>query len=110
MKRSLPLSQVYRQLEPGPVVMVTTARAGRPNVMPMSWHTMIDFEPPLVGFVLSNRNHTFNTLLATKECAINIPTVELLAKAVQGEVGRTRLPAPVACHRTADRNLPRILS
>ena len=36
-KRSFPLSRVYRLLEPGPVVLVTTARAGRANVMPMSW-------------------------------------------------------------------------
>jgi flavin reductase (DIM6/NTAB) family NADH-FMN oxidoreductase RutF len=62
--------------------MVTTARAGRANVMTMSWHTMIDFEPPLVGCVISNRNHTFGLLTATRECVINIPTVELAKKAV----------------------------
>jgi len=90
-KKSLPLAQVYRLLEPGPVVMVTTARDGRPNIMTMSWHTMIDFEPPLVGCVVSNRNHSFNILKATKECVINIPTAELAKKAVAcGNVsGRT---------------------
>ena len=81
-KKSFPLSQVYRLLEPGPVVMVTTARKGRANIMTMSWHTMIEFEPPLVGCVISDRNHTFNILKATKECVINIPTVELAAKVV----------------------------
>jgi len=81
-KRSFPLSKVYRLLEPGPVVMVTTARAGRPNVMTMSWHTMIDFEPPLVGFVMSDQNFTYGILKATRECVINIPTVELAAEAV----------------------------
>ncbi len=81
-KRSLPLSQVYRLLEPGPVTMVTTALEGRPNVMTMSWHTMIDFEPPLVGCVISDRNHTYGVLRATQECVINIPTVELAKKAV----------------------------
>jgi flavin reductase (DIM6/NTAB) family NADH-FMN oxidoreductase RutF len=40
---------------------------------------MIDFERPCV---VSNRNFTFNILKATKECVINIPTVELAAKAV----------------------------
>jgi flavin reductase (DIM6/NTAB) family NADH-FMN oxidoreductase RutF len=82
VKKSFPLSQVYRLLEPGPVVMVTTARKGRANIMTMSWHTMIDFEPPLVGCVISNRNHTFSILKATRECVINIPTVELAAKVV----------------------------
>jgi flavin reductase (DIM6/NTAB) family NADH-FMN oxidoreductase RutF len=76
-KTTFPLSEVYRLLEPGPVVLVTTARKGRANIMPMSWHTMMEFEPPLVGCVLSNRNYSFETLRKTKECVINIPTVEL---------------------------------
>jgi flavin reductase (DIM6/NTAB) family NADH-FMN oxidoreductase RutF len=76
-KTTFPLSQVYQLLEPGPVVMVTTARAGRANIMTMSWHTMMEFEPPLVGCVISNRNHSFEILKATRECVINIPTVEL---------------------------------
>jgi flavin reductase (DIM6/NTAB) family NADH-FMN oxidoreductase RutF len=81
-KRSLPLSKVYGLLEPGPVVMVTTAAKDRPNIMTMSWHTMLEFEPPLVGCVISNRNYTFDILKATGECVINIPTVQLAEKAV----------------------------
>lgn len=81
-RRSLPLAQVYRLLEPGPVVLVTTARKGRPNVMAMSWHTMMEFEPPLVGCVISNRNYSFATLTATKECVIAIPTRELAGKVI----------------------------
>jgi flavin reductase (DIM6/NTAB) family NADH-FMN oxidoreductase RutF len=46
-KKEFPLAQVYGLLEPGPVVLVTTARAGRANIMPMSWHTMMEFVPPL---------------------------------------------------------------
>jgi flavin reductase (DIM6/NTAB) family NADH-FMN oxidoreductase RutF len=82
-KKSLPLSHVYRLLEPGPVVLVSTADRTRPNIMTLSWHTMMEFEPPLVGCVISGRNHTFDILTATKECVINIPTVEL-AKQVVG--------------------------
>jgi flavin reductase (DIM6/NTAB) family NADH-FMN oxidoreductase RutF len=81
-KKSLPLSQVYRLIEPGPVVMVTTARGGRTNIMTMSWHMMVDFEPPILAFVMSNRNHSFELLKKTKECVINIPTVELAKKVV----------------------------
>lgn len=81
-KNNFPLSKVYCLIEPGPVVLVTTAGEGRPNVMPMSWHSMIDFEPPLIGCVISNRNYTFEILQRTKECVINIPTVELAEKVV----------------------------
>jgi len=83
MKKSFPLSRVYTLLEPGPVVLVTTAHRGRQNVMTMSWHTMMEFEPPLVGCVISNRNYSFDTIVATRECVINVPTVELARKVVQ---------------------------
>jgi len=81
-KTPLPLSQVYRLLEPGPVVMVTTADRRGANVMTMSWHMMIDFEPPIVGCVVSNRDYTFDILRKTKECVINIPTIEIAKKVV----------------------------
>ena len=81
-KKSFPLSKVYGLLEPGPVVLVTTAGAGHPNIMAMSWHTMLEFEPPLVGCVISNRNHSFGLLTASKECVINIPTVDIADKVV----------------------------
>ena len=80
--KPLPLAQVYRLLDPGPVVLLTTARSGRANVMTMSWHTMMDFEPPLVGCVMSDRNYSFAALKSTKECVLNIPTVELAKQAV----------------------------
>lgn len=82
-KRSVPLSNVYRLLEPGPVVLLTSARGGKANVMTMSWHMMVDFEPPIVACVISNRDYTFDIVKETKECVINIPTVEL-AKKVAG--------------------------
>ncbi len=81
-RKSFPLSKVYGLLEPGPVVMVTTARDGRPNIMTMSWHTMMEFEPPLVGCVISDRNYSFGLLKATNECVINIPSVEIAERVV----------------------------
>lgn len=81
-KRSLPLSRVYGLLEPGPVLLLTTAQDGRANVMAMSWHTMMEFEPPLVGCVISDRNHSFAALKATRECAINVPERDLADQVV----------------------------
>jgi flavin reductase (DIM6/NTAB) family NADH-FMN oxidoreductase RutF len=81
-KTPLPLSEVYRLLEPGPVVLLTSARRGKTNVMAMSWHMMVDFEPPIVACVISNRDYSFGIVKETKECVINIPTVELAKKVV----------------------------
>lgn len=83
MKKSIPISEVYSYLEPGPVVLVTTSLQKKMNVMTMSWHMMVDFEPPLVACVISNQNYTFEILKKTKECVINIPTVELISKVVK---------------------------
>ncbi len=80
--KSLPLSRVYQLLEPGPVVLLTTSHNGRANVMTMSWHMMVDFEPPLIACIVSNRDHSFVALRATKECVIAIPAVELAEKVV----------------------------
>lgn len=82
-KKTFPLSKVYRLLEPGPVVLVTTSHKGQANIMTQSWHTMMEFEPPLVGCVISGRNHSFDALTKTKECVLSIPSVEL-AKQVVG--------------------------
>jgi flavin reductase (DIM6/NTAB) family NADH-FMN oxidoreductase RutF len=81
-KRSLPLSRAYGLLEPGPVLLLTTAHQGRANVMTLSWHTMMEFEPPLVGCVVSGHDFSFAALKATRQCVLNIPTVELAAKVV----------------------------
>ena len=106
-RRVLPLSKVYGHLETGPVVLVTTMRGGRANVMTMSWHTMMEFEPPLIGCVISARNFSFDALRKTRQCVLNIPTVELIG-AVAGcgntsgrrvdkfaKFGLTPLPASV---------------
>ena len=71
--RKLPLSKVYQLLEPGPVVLLTTAQRGRANVMAMSWHMMVEFEPPQLACVVSNANYSFEALRATGECVIAIP-------------------------------------
>lgn len=81
-KRTLALSRVYQLLEPGPVVLLSTAERGRPNVMTMSWLTMMEFEPPLVGCVIGARSHSFGALRKTRECVINIPAVELARQVV----------------------------
>jgi flavin reductase (DIM6/NTAB) family NADH-FMN oxidoreductase RutF len=80
--KEFPLSKVYQLLEPGPVVLLTTARGGRANVMTMSWHMMVEFTPPLVACVVSNADHSFAALRATKQCVIGIPAVELASKVV----------------------------
>ena len=62
------------------------------NIMTMSWHMMIEFEPPILAYVLHTRDYTFDIVRKTKECVINIPTVALAKKVV-------------ACGNTSGRNV-----
>jgi flavin reductase (DIM6/NTAB) family NADH-FMN oxidoreductase RutF len=82
MMRNLPLAKVYQVLEPGPVVLLTTARKGRPNVMTLSWHMMVEFEPPLVACVVSSADHSFAALRATKQSVIAVPAARLAQQVV----------------------------
>ena len=81
--KALPLGQVYQLLEPGPVTLLTTARKGRTNVMTMSWHMMLEFEPPLIACVVSGNNYSFEALRTTGECVIALPARKLAAKVVK---------------------------
>ena len=80
--RSFSLDKVYQLIEPGPVVLLATSHRGIPNVMAMSWHMMVEFTPPQIACIVSNRNHSFTALRRTKECVIAIPPAEFLETVV----------------------------
>lgn len=81
-KRRFPLAKVYGLLEPGPVLLLTTAHRAQQDVMTMSWHSMLEFEPPRVGCVVSDRNHSHALLRKSRECVLNIPTADIARKVV----------------------------
>ena len=80
--KEFPLSKVFHLIEPGPLVMVTTAYKKKANVMTMIWHMMMEFTPPLIGCVVSSANYSFTALRATKECVIAIPAVDIVKRVV----------------------------
>lgn len=105
MLKDYPLSKVYQLIEPGPVVLLTTSDQGHANVMAMSWHMMMEFEPPRIACIVSGGDYSFTALAKTQECVIAIPSVELAEKVVAigncsgrdtdkfAEIGLTALPA-----------------
>ena len=81
-KKRFPLPKVYGLLEPGPVLLLTTAHRGQRDVMPMSWHSLLGFDPPLVSCVVSAGNESQKLLKASGQCVLNIPTAELARQVV----------------------------
>lgn len=81
-KRDFPVGEIRRFIEPGPIVLVSSAWRGARNIMTMGWHTVMEFQPSLVGCVISSANHSFEMIRKSKECVINVPTENLAAKVV----------------------------
>ncbi|WP_316227518.1 flavin reductase family protein [Bradyrhizobium sp. SZCCHNR3015] len=82
-KADFPVSNVRRFLEPGPVVLVSSAHKGQTNIMTMAWHMMMEFQPALIGCCISSANHSFELIRKSRQCVINLPTVDLADKVVR---------------------------
>ena len=78
----LALSKAFQLIEPGPVVLVTTAHKGKANVMTMSWHMVMDFTPQ-IGCIIGPWDYSFSALRKTKECVVAVPTVDIATKVVE---------------------------
>lgn len=79
MQAPLPLGEVYQLIEPGPVVLLSTRnRAGEANIMTLSWHMMMAFNPPLIAVLVSSADHSHTALSETGDCVIGIPSVDEL--------------------------------
>ena len=46
--------------------------------MTMGWHMVMMEEPSLVGCFIWDRNHSYELVRRSKECVINVPTLDLL--------------------------------
>jgi len=104
-KRDFPVGEIRRFLEPGPIILVSSAWNGKMNIMTMGWHMVMETKPSLVGTYIWTEDYTRRMVLKSRECVINIPTVELLDTAIRignstgaeidkfSEFGLTALPA-----------------
>ena len=82
-KKDFPVDNVRRFLEPGPIVLVSSAHADQTNIMTMGWHMVMEFQPALIGCIISSANHSFELIRKSRQCVINIPTEDLAATVVK---------------------------
>ena len=82
-KKDFPVWNVRRFLEPGPIVLVSSAHKDQTNIMTMGWHMVMEFSPALVGCLISSGNHSFELIRGSKQCVINIPTTEIAETVVK---------------------------
>lgn len=86
-KQDFPVSNVRRFLEPGPIVLVSSAHKDQTNIMTMGWHMVMEFSPALIGCLISGANFSHELIRNSRQCVINIPTVDLAEAVVN--IGNT---------------------
>ena len=80
--QEIPLNKAFMLLEPGPVILVSTASGGKNNIMTISWHMVMDFTPQF-ALVTGAWNYSFEALMKYRECVIAIPTVDIAQTVVK---------------------------
>ncbi|HRH72362.1 MAG TPA: flavin reductase, partial [Zoogloea sp.] len=73
----VPLSKACRLLNHGPTVLVSSAHAGRRNVMAAAWTMPLDFDPPKVAVVIDKSTFTRELIEASGEFVLALPTRSL---------------------------------
>ncbi len=76
-----PVEHVHRLIEPGPVVLVSTAVEGRANLMTNGFNMPV-VHGGLIALVLGPWDHSFDALRRTGECVIAVPGAELMETVV----------------------------
>jgi flavin reductase (DIM6/NTAB) family NADH-FMN oxidoreductase RutF len=79
--RAISPDQTRRFLEPGPVVLLSTAAKGERGIMTLGWHMMLGYD--LVGTYIDPGNRSHALARAGRECVINLPTADLLDTVVR---------------------------
>lgn len=77
-KKDFPVEDVRRFLEPGPVVLVSSAYKGKRTIMTMGWHMVMLEAPSLVGCFIWDQNYSHELVRRSRECVINVPTADMV--------------------------------
>ncbi|KKA18550.1 hypothetical protein T310_7486 [Rasamsonia emersonii CBS 393.64] len=80
-----PINKVYRLIEPGPVLLVTTGslKENTHNIMTIGFHMMMQHESPaLIGAIIGPWDASYALLKKHRECVLAVPSVDMAATAV----------------------------
>ncbi len=80
-KRAFPPAQARRYLEPGPIILISSAHNGETNIMTCGWHMMLGYDR--IGCYVWNANRSHRLIRESRECVINIPAVDIASTVVR---------------------------
>lgn len=79
-KRNFPTAKTRRHLEPGPIVLISSAWKGKTNIMTLGWDGMISYEQ-IITYIW-DANHSFDMIRRSQQCVINVPTADMIETVV----------------------------
>lgn len=82
VKRDYPVGDVRRFIEPGPIVLVSSSYKEQRTIMTMGWHMIMEMEPSLIGCYIWSENFSSLLIRKSRECVINLPTLEIAKETV----------------------------
>lgn len=71
------LAHASRLINHGPTVLVTSAHAGRANVMAAAWSMPVEFTPPRIAIVIDKKTHTRELIAASGAFGVCLPGLTL---------------------------------
>src|ERR1700712_1085491 len=80
-KNDFPVTKVRRFLEPGPIVLVSSAYDGETNIMTMGWHMMDNYDA--IACYIWDQNYSHRLIHKSRECVINIPDASIASTVVR---------------------------
>jgi flavin reductase (DIM6/NTAB) family NADH-FMN oxidoreductase RutF len=75
-KMDFPVDQTRQLLEPGPIILVSSAYQGHQDIMTMGWYMMMEYT--MVGCYIWDQNHSRSLIRNSGECVINVPTIDMI--------------------------------
>lgn len=58
-----PVNKIYRQIEPGPVLLLRTQDNGVPNAMAVGFQMMANHDPALIGLVVGPWDRSYEAFI-----------------------------------------------
>jgi len=73
-----PLSDVYRVLNPGSVVMISVGDGERDNLFAVTWNMPVRKDPPRMALLSGKRHHSYPFIERTGQFGVNVPDAGLV--------------------------------
>lgn len=73
MINAVDLRKAYRILNHEPTVLITSAHAGKQNLMAAAWNMPLDFDSPKIAIVIDKNTYTRGLIEVSGNFAINVP-------------------------------------